>query len=72
LCFARKAAQENWKIKWDLLDPSEILRKRNVQSAEQIMLPMIRSVSSKDIEIVLIEPKKDNVLQVMLKIRFSA
>lgn len=64
-------AQERWNVKWEHLDPSEILRTRKLSSAEQLSLPL-NSVRAKDVQVVSVEPKKSNILQVTVNIRFSA
>jgi hypothetical protein len=64
-------AQEKWKIDWNLLDPSEILRSRKFIHADQLLLPL-DSIREKDVEVVEVGPKKSNVLQITLNIRFSA
>jgi hypothetical protein len=64
-------AQVKWDVKWKYLDPSEILRTYRLKSAEQLSLPL-HSVRPKDVEVIAIGPKKSNVLQVTLNIRFSA
>lgn len=67
-----KRAQEIWKIKWNLVDPSEMLRRRAPVSAEQLLLPLIRSVREEDVEIIEVAAGKDSCLRVMIKIRFPA
>lgn len=67
-----QAAQEKWGVRWDYLDASELLRKRRVASAEQLLLPVVQSVRAEDVEVVAIGPKKSNILKVTLNIRFSA
>ncbi len=65
-------AQERWKVKWELIDPSEILKSRSVATPEQLLLPFIRSVREQDIEIVEVTAGSDSTLRVMLRIRFAA
>lgn len=66
-------AQEKWRgIKWDLIDVSQITRKRKVESPEQFVLSFLQEVQEKDVEIVKIGPKGSRVLQVLLNIRFPA
>jgi len=67
-----KTAQEKWKTKFQYLDPSEIMRIRNLESPKQLLLPFLSSVRQEDVEVVAIGPKRSNVLQVTLNIRFSA
>lgn len=67
-----KRAQEIWKIKWDLVDPSEMLRRKIPVSAEQLLLPLIRSVREEDVEIIEVETGGDSCMRVMIKIRFPA
>lgn len=67
-----RAAQDKWKIKWDLIDTSE-LSKASLKpvSAEQLLLPLIRSIREEDVEIIEVAASGDSSLRVMLKIRFS-
>jgi transcriptional regulator with XRE-family HTH domain len=66
-----RRASEKWGIKWKYMDLSEILNVRKLTRAEQLSLPLY-SIQAKDAEVVAIGPKKSNVLQVILNIRFSA
>jgi transcriptional regulator with XRE-family HTH domain len=66
-----RKASEIWKVKWKYMDLSEVLNVRNLTRAEQLSLPLY-SIQAKDVEVVAIGPKKSNVLQVTLNIRFSA
>ena len=66
-----RKASEKWKIKWIYMDLSEVLNVRKLTPAEQLSLPLY-SIQAKDVEVVAIGPKKSNVLQVTLNIRFSA
>ncbi|MGB8475917.1 MAG: hypothetical protein WCE61_17690 [Candidatus Acidiferrum sp.] len=65
-------AQKLWGIKWEMIDPAEILKTRTVETAEQLLLPFIRSVREDDIEIVEVVPGQDSSLRVILKIQFSS
>jgi hypothetical protein len=65
-------AQEKWGIKWELIDPSEILRTRKVSTAEQLAFAFLDAVRQEDVEITKIKPKGKSVLQILLQIRFSA
>ena len=67
----QRAQEKKWTTKWKYLDPSNILSTRNIPPAEQLLLPL-STVRARDIEVVSIKPKKSNVLQVTLSIRFSA
>ena len=64
-------AQEKWTVTWKYLDPSKILSTRKLAAAEQLLLPL-NTVRAKDIEVISIRPKKSNILEVTLSIRFSA
>jgi hypothetical protein len=64
-------AQDIWKVKWELINPAEILKTRSVATAEQLLLPFIRSVREQDIEIVEVTAGHDSTLRVMLRIRFA-
>jgi hypothetical protein len=65
-------AQEIWKVKWELINPAEILKTRSVATPEQLLLPFIRSVREQDIEIVEVTAGNDSSLRVMLRIKFTA
>ena len=65
-------AQEKWAgVKWDLIDVSQITKKKNITSAEQYVLAFLQEVRTEDVEIAKIGPKGERVLQVLLNIRFS-
>jgi hypothetical protein len=57
---------------WALIDTSE-LSKASLKpvSAEQLLLPLIRSIREEDVEIIEVAASSDSSLRVMLKIRFS-
>jgi hypothetical protein len=66
-------AQEKWGaegVKWDLIDVSQITKKRKIESAEQFVLSFLQEIREKDVEIAKIGPKGARVLQVLLNIRF--
>lgn len=65
-------AQELWDIKWDLINPAEILRTREVQDVEQLVLAFLDSVRQKDVTVAKIERGGKNTLRVALEIRFVA
>jgi hypothetical protein len=64
-------AQQKWKgVKWDLIDVSQITKKKNITSPEQYVLSFLQEVRTEDVEIAKIGPKGERVLQVLLNIRF--
>jgi hypothetical protein len=63
---------EKWKIRWDYLDPAEVLRTKKVDSPEQYVLNFLEEIRPKDIEVVKVGPKGVDSLHITLKIRFSA
>lgn len=63
-------AHQEWKVKWEHLDPSAILKTRKV-TAEQLPLSLT-SIRTQDVKIIAIGPKKSNVLSLRVEIRFSA
>jgi hypothetical protein len=65
-----RAVQENWKVKWDLIDVSQITEKKDLSSPEQYVLSFLQEVRTEDVEIAKIGPKGERVLQVLLNIRF--
>ena len=66
-------AQQQWKgVKWDLIDVSEITKKKKLESPEQYVLSFLQEVHEKDVEIARIGPKGDRILQVLINIRFPA
>lgn len=67
-----KAAHDKWKIKWGLIDTSALIKpSEKPVSAEQLLLPLIRSIREEDVEIIEVAAASDSSLRVMLKIRFS-
>jgi hypothetical protein len=66
-----RTAHTKWGIKWDLIDTATLLRATKPISAEQLLLPLIRSVREEDVEIVEVATASDSSLRVMLKIRFA-
>lgn len=63
-------AQEKWKgVKWDLIDVSQITKKKKITSPEQYVLSFLQEVRTQDVEIAKIGPKGERVLQVLLNIR---
>jgi predicted RecB family nuclease len=67
-----KDAQEKWEgVKWDLIDVSQIVKKKKIASPEQYVLSFLQEVRTEDVEIAKIGPTGDRVLQVLLNIRFS-
>ena len=65
-------AQLRWKgVKWDLIDVSEITKKKKIESPEQYVLSFLQEVHEEDVEIVKIGPKGERVLQVLINIRFT-
>ena len=72
-----KRAQEKWGLKWDLIDPAQILRTRKIQSSEQYLFSFLKSVRQEDVLVYEVTPpkkgpEKENALQITLKIRFTA
>lgn len=70
-------ANQKWGIKWKWMDLSEILPKRQIQTPEQYVFSFLQALRQRDVEVVEVGPLKPgprqaNVLQVTLKIRFSA
>jgi hypothetical protein len=67
-----RSASIKWGIKWDLIDTSALFRAAKPISAEQLLLPLIRSVREEDVEVIEVMPAGDSSLRVMLRIRFTA
>jgi hypothetical protein len=63
-------AQVKWGVKWELVDPSEVLRTREVHSPEQYVLSFLDALREEDVEVAKIGPEGKNALKVTLKIRF--
>ena len=64
-------AQQKWPgVKWDLIDVSQITKKKKITSPEQYVLSFLQEVSTEDVEIGKIGPKGERILQVLLNIRF--
>lgn len=66
------AAQEKWKIKWDLMGSSVLFRRTKAKAPEQLLLPLIQSVREEDVEVIEVVTDGDSSLRVKLKIHFSA
>jgi hypothetical protein len=66
-----RSAQRKWKIKWKLIDTSSVFRSAKPQSAEQLLLPFIRSIREEDIEVIEVVTAADSSLQVKLRIQFT-
>ncbi len=67
-----RAAHKKWNIKWDLIDTSTLLKATKPITAEQLLLPLIRSVREEDVEVIEVTSGNDSSLRVMLKIRFAS
>ncbi len=65
-----KDVHERWGIQWDLIDFSQIVKKKKIASPEQYVLSFLHEVRTEDVEIAKIGPKGERVLQVLLNIRF--
>jgi hypothetical protein len=64
-------AQEKWEgVRWDLIDVSQITKKKKITSPEQYVLSFLQEVRTEDVEIGKIGPKGERILQVLLNIRF--
>jgi transcriptional regulator with XRE-family HTH domain len=66
-----RAAHKKWGIEWNLIDTSALFRAAKPISAEQLVLPLIRSVREEDVEVIEVATASDSSLRVMLKIRFA-
>jgi hypothetical protein len=66
------AAQERWKIRWDLMGSSVVFRRPKSKASEQLLLPLIQSVREEDVEVIEVVTGSDSSLRVKLKISFSA
>jgi hypothetical protein len=66
-----RAATNEWGIKWKHLDPYEILKRRKVDSAKQLVFSFLSEVKENDIEVVHVEPN-GAVLQIVFKIKIPA
>lgn len=62
-------AKKEWRIKWDYLDPSEVLRQREV-SATQLVFSFLEALDEDDIKVVEVTPDGTSVLQISFKIKF--
>lgn len=64
-----REAQREWKIKWEMIDPSEVIGESKVKSPEQYVFSFIKDLREEDIEIVEVEAGKDSTLRISLNIR---
>jgi transcriptional regulator with XRE-family HTH domain len=67
-----KNATDIWGIKWKHLDPSEILPRHRVRSSKQLVFAFLDGLQERDIEVVKVGARGENILEVTLNIRFSA
>jgi len=65
-----REAHKKWGIKWDLIDISEVVRTRNVSTAEQLTFSFLRALREEDVEILQIGPVGQGMLEVKLRINF--
>jgi hypothetical protein len=65
-------AQRKWKVTWEHIDPSEILKTQNVRTAEQLAFSFLEEVRQEDVEVAEIKCVEKSVLRVALKIHFAA
>jgi transcriptional regulator with XRE-family HTH domain len=65
-------ASQKWDITWKYMDLSEIMRKRNISTPEQLTFEFLEGVHEDDIEVVSVGREGVSQLRVALKIRFSA
>jgi hypothetical protein len=66
-----KAAQQKWGVVWKLLNPTEILKARNLVSADQLPLPL-DLIREEDVQIAQIIPMGDGSLRLTLNISLSS
>jgi hypothetical protein len=64
-----RAATDKWGIKWKHLDPYEILSRRKVKTAQQMVFSYLSAMKEDDIEVVEVAPDGTTVLQIVLKIK---
>lgn len=63
-------AQQLWSIKWDLIDPSNLVRIEEAKSPEQLKFAFLKALREEDVEIARVKPEGADVLSLELKIRF--
>jgi hypothetical protein len=65
--------QKKWKITWNLIDPSEMLKAKRIVSEKQLVFSFLEALRKENVEITKIGPEGEtSVLQVTMKIRFTA
>ena len=64
-------AHKRWGIKWDLIDISEVVRTRNVRTAEQLAFSFLHALREEDVEIIQIGPVGQSMLEVKLRIHLQ-
>lgn len=67
-----RAATDKWGIKWKHLDPYEVLSRRKVKTAKQMVFSFLSAMKENDVEIVEVGPDGATVLQIVLKIKIPA
>lgn len=63
-------AKEEWGVKWDYLDPAEVLRKKDVANVRQLVFTFLEAIEKEDIKVVEVSPDGTSVLQISFKIKF--
>jgi hypothetical protein len=67
-----KLAQEHWGFKPDLIDPSEIIKRKIPKTFEQYTLPFLKNVEERNIVVEKVRVRSATELEVRLKISFTA
>ena len=67
-----RRTREIWHIKWDQIDPSQLLQTRKIASAEQLAFSFIDAITQDDITVGKIGREGKKVLRVTFDIKFPA
>ena len=67
-----RRANDIWGFKCKYIDFAEILPKQKAKSPRQLVFAFLQLMRSRDVQVVQVGPRSENVLEVTLNIRFSA
>jgi hypothetical protein len=66
-----RAATDKWGIKWEYLDPYEILSRKKMKTPEQMVFSFLAAMKEDDIEVIEVSPD-GSTLQIVFKIKIPA
>lgn len=63
-------AANQWSVRWEGIDPSEILRLRRIRSAEQLVFSFLKDLRAENVEVSRVGPRDGGTLEVTFRISF--